>query len=331
MPVAACMKDLYDRLKDIGFDAKFVRARILPDWWEDSLAEVASNRAIAEMAISRMLGFPIARLRDPQTPLTLPAAASVRLKRNRGVEAADVMPSILLAERVAHGTMQALRPLPPFPGKVGPVEVRRAILAEHRQVDLKALLQFAWSRGIAVLPLTELPKGKKFSGMALFCGTTPVVVLSHGSDSPPWLAFHLAHELAHIFLGHVADGSDALADSNIDKLDQDGDEKAADEFACTVLTGEPLVEIKAIYGLTAAKLVERARAFAAKHQMDPGTVALVYGRNADRMAVAQAALNIMGLQEGARDTIVSALRRHLVDVDDLPETTQRFLSLVAAV
>jgi Zn-dependent peptidase ImmA (M78 family) len=329
MPFAACMKDLYDRLKDVGFDAKFVRDRVLPDWWEDPLAEVPASRAMAEMAISRMLGFPIAQLHDPAATLTLPAVSSVRLKRNQGVEARDLMPSVLLAERTAQATLAELAALPAFAGGTPAEEARQAILADHRCVDLKSLLEFAWQRGIVVLHLAALPKSKKFSGMAMFSGKTPVVVLAHGSDSPAWLAFHLAHELGHIYLGHVAAGSTPLADSNIDQLDQDHDEKAADAFACTLLTGRPAVDFKAIYGLTAEKLVARARETAAKYQIEPGTIALIYGK-AERMPVAQNALKLLGCDHGARRLIADALQQHLRRADDLPETAEQFLSLVSA-
>ena len=49
------MQDLYTRLVTIGFDADFLRRAVLPDWWEDSLAGVPANRALAEAAIARHL------------------------------------------------------------------------------------------------------------------------------------------------------------------------------------------------------------------------------------------------------------------------------------
>ena len=192
------------------------------------------------------------------------------------------------------------------------------------------MLQFTWQNGIVVLHLAELPKAtKKFSGMAMFCGKTPVVVLACGRDSPPWVAFHLAHELGHILLGHVTVGSSPLADGDIDQLDQDADEKAADEFACGVLTGFPSLGADAIYGLTASKLVDKAKSIAARRGIDPGTVALVYGRNAKRIPVAQNALKMMGLDHGAHAKIGAALAKHL-QLDDLSESTERFLSLLSA-
>lgn len=330
MPFYGTMKDLYKRLKDVGFDANFVRYRILPEWWEDDLARIDSNLALAEAAISRMLGFSIKQLRDTSSPLKLPQVSNVRLKRNKGIQAEKVLPAILLAEQTAKNLLTALPSVASFQERKTANQVRKTTLAKRRFVDLDGLLEFAWQHGVIVLHLAELPKAtKKFSGMAMFCGDTPVIVLACGRDSPPWVAFHLAHELGHILLGHVKVGSPPLADGDIDQLDRDADERAADEFACTILTGRSSIDFTAVYGLTAGKLVDQAKRYAAAHDIDPGTVALMYGRNANRIAVAQNALKIMGLDHGAHAKIGAALARHL-QRDDLPESTERFLSLLSA-
>ena len=331
MPFFGTMEDLYKRLKDVGFDANFVRYRILPEWWEDDLARTGANRALAEAAISRMLGFPIVQLRNPSSALTLPQVSNIRLKRKKGIEAKDVLPAILLAEQTAKSVLTVLTSIASFRGPMSAEQVRETILAEHRFVDLDGLLAFAWQHGVAVLHLAELPKAtKKFSGMAMFCGTIPVIVLAFGGDSPPWIAFHLAHELGHILLGHVTVESGPLADGNIDQLDQDADEKAADKFACMALTGVPSIAARPKYGLTAPRLVSLAKDIAAKYSIDPGTVTLVYGRNANRIPVAQNALKMMGLDHGAHAKIGAALAKHL-QRDDLPESTKRFLSLLSGV
>src|SRR5262245_18124259 len=66
------MNDLYKRLRRVGFDEEFVRKNLLPDWWDDSLATVPSNRALAEASISRMLGFSVGDLRNQKQELQLP-------------------------------------------------------------------------------------------------------------------------------------------------------------------------------------------------------------------------------------------------------------------
>lgn len=323
----AHMKDLYDRLKDAGFDPPFVRAHLLPDWWDDSLANVPASRAMAEASISRMLGFLVRDLRNPAKKLRPPPVANVRLKRRKDSPAKQIAPAILLAQRIAATIVQSLAGIPAFTGQQDADTVRQQILQQRQFVDLESLLDFAWSSGIVVFHLGELPRAsKKFTGMALFCDQTPVIVLASGRDSPPWLAFHLVHELAHIMCGHVAEGTPPLADGDIDQVGKDAEETEADEFACQVFIRERQPSVPAVYGMTAPKLVEDARRVAARMQIDPGAVALIYGRSAQRMGVAQNALKLLGLDRGAHQVIASALESRLAD--DLPESVERFLSLV---
>ena len=66
------MNDIYRRLKPLGFDARFVRELLLPDWWHDELATVPANRAIAEATISRHLKISVDRLATADAELTIP-------------------------------------------------------------------------------------------------------------------------------------------------------------------------------------------------------------------------------------------------------------------
>jgi IrrE N-terminal-like domain len=323
------MKDLYRRLRRLGFDEPFVRERLLPDWWDDSLAKIPSNRAIAEASISKMLGIRISNLRDQSAVLELPAIADFRLKRVKKTKPDEIAPAVLLAYRAARSIVRVLVDVPPFAGTLSPQNVRRAILTHRPFVDLASLVDFAWSVGIPVFHLSALPKpSKKFSGMAVFCDRRPVIILAAGTDSPPWIAFHLAHELGHVLSGHVTPNSPPLIDSDLSVVDDSEHEVEADRFACVALTNDPCPSPKAQYGLTADKLAVQAKAFAPKRGVDPGVHALMYGRNADRMGVAQNALKLMGFDRGARTIIGTALHRHLPP--EVPESTERFVSLTAA-
>jgi hypothetical protein len=153
-------------------------------------------------------------------------------------------------------------------------------------------------------------------------------VLASGYDSPAWVAYQLAHELGHIFRGHVTPASPLMVDGDFDGIDQEDHEEEANHFACEVLTGDPSPNLKAVYGLTAPRLADFANKIAVKSSIDPGVYALVYGKSAGRMGVAQNALKQLGLDRGARTTITKALLRHLPERDDLPEVTERFVSLM---
>ncbi len=308
---AAEMRDLYRRLRAIGFDEAFLRQRVLPDWWDDALGEVPNNRAVAEAAISQVLGLSVAALRNPSTPLTLPSLAEFRLKRNKGTKPSELIAAVHVALRAARAVTDALREVPAFNGPMSASKARETILLSSKYVDLQSLVDFAWSLGIAVIHLRSLPKGKKFAGIATFCGARPVIILATSRDSAPWIAFHLAHELAHVLLQHVVRDAAPLIDSDIESVDSSEQEVAADRFACEMLTGNPSPKMPAVYGKTAAVLARDASFVGPQSRIHPGTYALVYGRSAGRMAVAQNALKILGCVEGGQRTLSEALEHHL--------------------
>lgn len=320
------MKDLYGRLKAVGYDRKFVRECVLPDWWSDDLAAVPANRAIAELAIARHFGFRTADLRDPKRPLVLPPCENIRLKRSPKITEQQVAGTVVVARRAAELVVECAVDLPSFDGPALASAVRTAILRNHAHVDLGSLLTYCWSHGIAVVHLIRTPTtSKKIAGLATFCGNRPVIVLASGRDSPPWIAFHLAHELGHIMGEHIRDGGDLLVDQDLDKKDEDQQEQEADRFACEVLSGESSPAFPATFGLTAEKLAQAALRYGESRRISPGTVVLIYARSAARFPVAQGALKFLGQDAGAHEQITGALRR-LLPPADLPETTGRFLS-----
>jgi Zn-dependent peptidase ImmA (M78 family) len=325
---APLMRDLYKRLHQIGFDQNFVRSHVLPDWWDDSLGSIPSNRAIAEATISRVLAVPVTQLRDPAAKLTLPPVSEFRLKRNKGTKAEDLLPAVHVAFQSARAILDVATDVPVFCGQMTAAEVRAKILRNRAFVDLHGLIDFAWSSGIVVIHLAALPKGsKKFSGIAAFCTSRPAIILATSRDSAPWIAFHLAHEVAHLMLGHVTPDSGPLIDSDIETVDNSEQEVAADEFACEILTALRKPSAGAVYGLTAEKLARRATHFAVAQHIDPGMFVLVYGRSAARMPVAQNALKLLGLDRGGHRILNEALRRHLPS--EIPETTERLLGVTA--
>jgi len=326
------MKNLYDRLKGRGFDQKFVQAAILPDWWEDSLAENPANMAIAENAIARHLGFKIAQLSDPCCLLDIPQACNFRFKRRTGTKPSEIMPAAMVAQRAAKLIADHLSGVPAFVGRKSAPQIRNSILHDHPLVNLQRLIRYCWRNGIAVFHVLpdRLPRlSKKFQGVCMYCGRIPIVILGSGRASPPWLAFHLAHEVGHIMLSHVKAGDCPLVDPNIDsKVGNDRQDDEVDIFATEILTGEKQLAFKPKYGMDAAVLSEAAKSYGQGNAIDPGTVALIYGRSANRWGPAQIALKALEEDSGAHEIISQALKQH-VAVDDMSESTTRLLSSLA--
>jgi len=320
------MRVLYRRLKAVGFDSRFVRESVLPDWWDDSLAENPANAAIAEMSVARMLGFSVSALRDDGMPLTLPSTSDARLKRTTDVVPAVLAPAVRVAERVVGNLQPCLVGLPSFTGATSASSARATILEHAPDVGLAQLVDFAWRCGIVVAQLADRPaKTGKLHGVAMVCGDRPAIVLTAKSDSPPWLAYHLGHELGHVLLGHVRVGAEPILDANEHPKDSDPEEQQANAFALELLTGFFDLSFSPAYGLTSAGLALKAPVIGKKYRINPGTLALAYGYTAGRIPVAQGALKQLGLDTGAHKILSDRLRSHLDE--DLPETVAQAAAL----
>lgn len=321
------MKDIYTRLNALGFKSKWVRAAILPDWWDDPLATIPSNRALAEAAISRSLKLPVKLLRNANSPLALPHLNSLRLKRMKTTLPSEIYPALVVGQRCAEVVAESMRDVPSFSGIVPALTIRNLILGRDDSVSLQSLLDMCWQSGIGVVHLRNLP-GKKFEGMALFVKSRPMITLASGHDSPSKLLFHLAHELGHIMRQHVTADSEPLVDTTIDDVDDDNMEKEADTFALELLTGSGSRTLKYSRPMRNDELAEAALRIGRKHNIDPGFVALMYANSADRFGVAQLALRRLGLATGAHTAILSTLKQNLA-TEDLSESAARLLDHIA--
>jgi hypothetical protein len=325
------MTDIYRRLGAKGFDQAFVQDFVLPDWWENSLAAVPANRALAEGYISRDLGFAIADLREPSSELSMSLVGSRRFKRYKNEVDDYALAAAQVAQRAAKLVSTQLRDLPPYKAGLDGRAVRKRILEKKPYVNLESLLDFCWDQGVIVFYLARIPKrSKPFSGMAMFCGKRPVIVLGSKRDSPAWTCFYLAHELAHILEGHVQPGLQPLADGGDlsgKSPELDEQENVADQVACEILTAtrNPKPPLKR---WNAEMLAHNARLIGPSHGVDPGVYALIYGKVNNRWPVAQNALKLVGKVTGACQLVSESLTKRLGDAE-LPEAAERFLDVLA--
>lgn len=313
MPAAVSLTPLYRRLKQAGFDRAFLQRAVLPDWWDDALASNATTRSQFELHLAQRLGVPLADLRDNDKPIALPGMNDVRLKRATiDAKRDDIAPGMIVARRTAATVLPHLRDVPPLPAHLSVGDLRKWLLARHRLVDLPALLDAAWAHGIAVFHFAPLPTAaRKFAGMAYYEEKRPVVILATGYDAPPRLAFYLAHEIVHILREHVKPGGAMIADADFEKGKEDAEEREADGDALELLTGERSPGFRAKLGLRAPALALASKNYERTHRVHAGSVALIYGKTADRMPVASSALKLMNMDTGARRLIADALRRRL--------------------
>jgi transcriptional regulator with XRE-family HTH domain len=109
--------------------------------------------------------------------------------------------------------------------------VRQEILNKEGEVTLGALLEWAWGRGLAVMPMSG--RGG-FVAAAWTVAAAPVVVLKDARDIVSFWLFDLAHEIGHIARGHIE--RDGIVDVESPALtDTDKQEREANEFALKLL------------------------------------------------------------------------------------------------
>ena len=287
-----------------------------------------ANRALAESYIAKQLGFDLEELEDRDQELSMPPVLEARFKRYKSEVDERVMASALLAQQVAGRVIETIgEGLPTFE-YFGATEIREEILRREMYVDLESLLDFCWNHGIPVVQLFQVPTaGKGFDGMAAFVDGHPVIVLASNRDSPPWLAFHLAHELGHVMSKHVGPDQSLLDPTLSSRAEGAGHEKEADEFACEVLTGDPEPTIGNMR-LDAPRLAAYVAGKAASVGVDAGVLALVYAKANDRWGPAQTALKHLDLDAGGRAVVASRLNQRLPELAELAEVDERLLQVL---
>lgn len=331
-PATARMRSLLRRLGEAGFPERFVRDVALPDWWDDEAAGNGSGYTHALMLVSRHLGVDLASMQDEARPVGLNLSAPCKFKKRADKGEDDLVVVRAMAAQVARlaaaATEEAARPLP-----ASAADVRQQILGEgHPWVSFGVLLDHCWSVGVPVVHLSRFPKGaRRPDGMSALVGGRPAIILSARRKSPAWTLFVLAHELGHVALGHVSAGG-LLIDEKVadDEEDADAEERAANDFASTLLTGKPRPAYRtADRWPNAGRLAELARVTGRRDRIDPGHVALNYAHTmgADFFPVANAALRL--IEPGA--DAVTVLRERMaarLDWSALPEDSSAFLMRV---
>jgi transcriptional regulator with XRE-family HTH domain len=153
-------------------------------------------------------------------------------------------------------------------------EIRHEILAEHDVVDFRVLLDWAWSRGVVVLPLFD--PGQFHGACWLFDGR-PVIVLKQVTEFDARMAFDLAHEIGHVVL-HLSANAPAVIELEEISLGTDDEaiEDEASDFAGALVLGDPerlAAAVVARAGGKAERLRNAVRALAPAEHVAVGALA----------------------------------------------------------
>lgn len=166
------------------------------------------------------------------------------------------------------------------------------------------------------------------AGMTVRVGKQSFVLLAKDATYPPWIAFYLAHELAHIALAHV-DADQALIDLEDDERltdDHDDEERAADAWALELLTGRPNPEVVSADGTASAgELARVALSSAEELGIEPGTLALCFGYSTGQWAVANGSLKSIYGTPAPVWRAINGLASTQLELDDHPSEAADFL------
>lgn len=327
------MTQLYSRLGSVGFPRRYIREIVLPDWWDDKIAHNPAGYAEGLMILSRNLGLDLSSMQNEAVPVGLRNLGPCKFKKTTKTKDEELALAGNLATRMVELIDAAVpKPKAPFPKSAS--EIRKVILSGGaRWVGLANLVDYCWSVGLPVMPVTTFPpKAKKMEGLAVGRSGRYAAVLSKNVKHSAWLLFILAHELGHIIRRHIS-GNSVLVDEVVDRKSADEEEKAANAFALEVLTGNPELQVFPVpvgHRASAQGLARAARQAGTHERIDPGHIILncAYQTGGNFFAVANAALKLLEPSGDAVALIHSRMTVHL-DKSKLPEDTYEFILRVS--
>jgi hypothetical protein len=285
---------LRQRLRAVGLDDAAIAAA-WPVWWSEAADASLSARAELRYSIARKLGLdPHSLLEDEGEPRFI-WRDEARFKRLSGetepekwalASFGSALGAILLS---GTGDVHSL-------GSITASDLREMILASQPYVRLLDLLSLCWSIGIPSVHLRVFPHGRKrMAAMSVAVGDRNAILLAKDSTYPAQIAFYLAHELAHIFRGHLREEKvivDLEGDPDgMPTAGTDPDEAEADAFALELLTGEPApIVLPSTPDAGPESLATSVLAAAPELRIEPGTLAMCFGYSTGNWATAMASL-----------------------------------------
>jgi hypothetical protein len=287
--------NLKSRLKQLGLSDAAIDAA-WPEWWSNSADSSASARLELRFSIARKLGLDARSLTDEEGVPRFIWRDEARFKNLTGEDdsqrAAIASFGMAFASIVIGATRTDSRSLPNDPSAI-----RESILSFRPFVSLVDLLLLGWSVGIPVIHLRIFPLlQKRMAAMCVRVGERGAILMGKDSMYPAQIAFYLAHEMAHIALGHLKNQT-AIVDLEANRLagpESDREEIEADRFALQLLTGRPDPQVlPSSDRYNAPGLADAVLRSAESLRIEPGTLALCFGYSTGNWAVVNSAMGFI--------------------------------------
>ncbi len=328
-------KILRRSLKSFGLSDPAINAA-WPDWWSAEAEGSPSAQNELRFSLARKLGLDPRSLLDDSEPRFI-WRDEAKFKRLTGENQFELAALTSFGMSVGSALVHAT-PSVAMPNLAVPADFRAMILEtkdyQSRYVDLNDLLYICWGIGIPVIHLKVFPlEAKRMCAMTVKIGARYAILLGHEVRYPAQAAYYMAHELGHIALGHLNDDTIALVDLD-DVLRRKGgaddeEERAADQYALTLLTGQPdpkvLTDTK---NYLARELAAVALQNAGALEVEPGTLALCFGHNTGRWTKVFAALRQIYRLPQPLWRIINTVAQSQMAVDAIPGDYGAYLAHV---
>ncbi len=327
-------KGAYAALGSAGFTKAYVQ-RSLPSWWDNALLETSAGALDFAFILKERLGVDVQFGRSGELEVTA-GPQCARFKHRASTQESELHVAatvgVALARMALFCTKASSERLPSQAKKLS-----EAVMAKSGKasVDFEGLLDYCWSIGIPVLFLQDLPKtSKRITGMALRVDGRAAIVLGLKSRQPARQLFVLAHELAHLCLGHVSD-TNALVDEGLAAVTEslggataaatDKEEHDADAFALTMLRNgkSPSLTEKGLE-LSAAELALAAVTIGKSRGIDAGHLLLSYASAHDDWLNANLAMRYLPETDIALSSLEDRFTANC-DLECLTDGNRKFL------
>jgi IrrE N-terminal-like domain len=281
------------RLRDAGLSDPALNAA-WPTWWSEAAEASPSAAAELRFSLARKLGLDPRSLMDDESAPRFAWRDQARFKHLSNEDEQELSAITSFGTAIANVLVSAT---PSTAALLPDATTLRGMLLRSRPfIGLADLLSVSWSVAIPVIHLRVFPRDRKrMAAMAVSTGNRNAILLGKDSEYPAHVAFYLAHELAHIALGHLAEGNVLVdMDSNLETPRDDKEEMEADRFALELLTGQPQPTVLPFASrYTARQLAEDALRAAFSYRIEPGTLALCFGYSSGDWATANAAMRFI--------------------------------------
>lgn len=335
---------LVHRLLDIGLSQEVVDLS-LPEWWVAEDYESPSARAMVSLLLARRLNLDPSTLLDDEVSVGFLHTGVSKFKHMRLADGPRRDSLVGFATGVSRILLSIAEDAPSHVVPTDPLELRRALISGRPFVSFGDVITACWSLGVPVLHLRVFPgQTKGVTAIAVKLGNRHAILVARESGFDAQYMFHVAHELGHIALGHLGEGG-AIVDADpyepankLEELVEDEEERSADAYAQTLLTGSPSFEV---FGPdetrnhrrlgTARELAYRAQQLSGELGVDPGHLVMVFGHSTGDWQLAFAAAKELPQQPAKPGSLVNRVMWRQLGKLDGDAQSLAFLHAVAPI